>query len=249
MTRRAAPLAVALAVSLACPEVFASPFGRVPSNMSFQSAQPTETIEAGPGTIDAGPEAIEAGPGVIEAGPAAPAPQPYSPGPGPQPYADPTAPGVEGPEVYAAPAAYAPPPSYPRKRRKGLMIGGWTMFGSSYLATAFVAAIVHDTCNVTSNPSCKNAATMALIPAVGPLMAIPHMRTEAITPKVLMAFPSFIQLAGLTMAIIGTVQFVRDGREPRYVDVDGVKLGSKLRLGVAPTRFLDGGSLTLGARF
>jgi len=239
MIRRAAPLAAALAVTLACPEVFASPWGHVPSNMVFRSdaQQPTET------TV------------VVETGPAPAAPAPVAAPAPAQPYADPGAPVVaEGPQPYADPgttptATYAPPPPMPRKRRKGLMVGGWVMFGSSYLATAFVAAIVHDTCNLTRNPNCKNAAAFSLIPAIGPFMAIPYIETDAITPKVLMAFPALIQIAGLTMGIIGTVQFVRDGREPRYVGVDGLKLGKTMRLGVAPTRFLDGGTLTLGARF
>jgi hypothetical protein len=238
MIRRAAPLAAALAVTLACPEVFASPWGHVPANLSLRSNVQQPTTET---TV------------VVESGPAAPAPVAA---PAPQPYADPAAPApvVEGPQPYADPGStptvgYAPPPPMPRKRRKGLMIGGWVMFGSSYLATAFVAAIVHDTCNLTRNPNCKNAAAFSLIPAIGPFMAIPYIETDAITPKVLMAFPALVQIAGLTMGIIGTVQFVRDGREPRYVGVDGLKLGNKLRLGVAPTRFLDGGTLTLGARF
>ncbi|WAS97614.1 hypothetical protein [Nannocystis punicea] len=241
MIRRAAPLAAALAVTLACPEVFASPWGHVPANLSLRSnVQPTETTV----TVETGPA------------PAAPAPAAPAPVAAPQPYADPAAaaPVAEGPQPYADPGTtptvgYAPPPPMPRKRRKGLMIGGWVMFGSSYLATAFVAAIVHDTCNLTRNPNCKNAAAFSLIPAIGPFMAIPYIETDAITPKVLMAFPALVQIAGLTMGIIGTVQFVRDGREPRYVGVDGLKLGNKLRLGVAPTRFLDGGTLTLGARF
>ena len=66
-----------------------------------------------------------------------------------------------------------------------------------------------------------------------------------------MAFPGLIQLAGLTMGIVGTVQFVRDGREPRHVGIDGLKLGRRgnLRLNAQPTRFLDGGTLQLGYRF
>ncbi|HEY8377127.1 MAG TPA: hypothetical protein VIK91_11590 [Nannocystis sp.] len=236
MSRRAAPLAAALAVSLACPEVFAA--SPVPSSLAFRTigSQPTET------TV------------VVETGPAAPAPepapapeaQPYVQSyPAPQPYADPSATGQpDGPPTVGT---ISGPPPLPPKRRKGLMIGGWVMFGTSYLATAFVAAVVHDAC--TRNPNCRNAATMTLIPAIGPFLAIPYMKTDAITPRVLMAFPALIQLAGLTMAIVGTAQFVRDGRQPRLVDVDGIKLGARLRLGAGPTPFLDGGTLTLGARF
>jgi hypothetical protein len=130
-----------------------------------------------------------------------------------------------------------------------MMIAGWVMFGSSYLFTALVAGIIHDTCNLADRPNCKRAAANALIPVVGPFMTIPYLNTDAVTPKVFMALPGLVQLAGLTLGIIGTVQFVRDGREPRVADIDGFKLGKKLRLGVAPTRFLDGGTFTLGARF
>lgn len=238
MSRRAAPFAAALALTLACPEVFAS--SAVPSNLAFRSALAQPADEPAPAV-----ETVT----VVETAPAAPAAPP------PQPYADPSAPAPEGPQPYAqAPGAPATatvvgPPPGPRSRRKGLMIGGWVMFGSSYLATAFVAAIVHDTCSLAKNPSCRNAATMTLIPAIGPFLAMPHMRTEAITPRVLMAFPALIQIAGLTMAIVGTAQFVRDGREPRYVGVDGFKLGTKLRLNATPTPYFDGGTVTLGARF
>lgn len=231
---RLAPLAAALALSLAGTEAFARPTGPVPSAMSSWTA-----------------------PGYAQPGVAAePAPAPE---PAPQPYADPSQPApapapAPAPQPYADPAGQvqpAPGPPMPRSRRKGLMIAGWTMFGASYLATAFIAAIVHDTCNLANNPRCQNAATLTIIPAIGPFLAIPYVDTDSFTLKALMAFPGLIQIAGLTMGIVGTVQFVRDGREPRYVGVDGFKLGPKrnLRLGMSPTRFLDGGTVHLGYRF
>ncbi|HEY8375248.1 MAG TPA: hypothetical protein VIK91_02115, partial [Nannocystis sp.] len=76
------------------------------------------------------------------------------------------------------------------------------------------------------------------------------MQTRAITPKVFMALPSLVQIAGFTMGIVGTVQFVNDGRAQQIADRDGFKLGkSRLRLNVGPTPFLDGGQFSLGARF
>lgn len=219
MNRLVTPFTAALALTLAAPAALASPGGAARSTMASWSA---------PGYAQPGV--------VVEV--QQPAPAPAS---APQPYADPAA-------QSAQPAPVAPPPA-PRSRRKGMMVGGWVMFGSSYLATAFIAAIVADSCRAANERSCHNAAFMAMIPVVGPFMAIPYMQTEYVTPKALMAFPGLIQTAGLIMGIIGTVQFVRDGRQPRYVGVDGLKLGPKLRLGVAPTRFNDGGTFTLGYRF
>lgn len=231
MNRLVTQAAAALALVLASPAALASPGGHVRSTMASWSAagydQPVPVVET--------------------------APQPAPEQPAAQPYGDPGAPAPEGPQPYADPGTQGPPvtsaPPQPRSRRKGLMVGGWVMFGSSYLATAFIAAIVADSCRAADEIGCRNAAFTAMIPVVGPFLAIPYMRTDYITPKVFMAFPGLIQTAGLIMGIVGTVQFVRDGREPRYVGVDGFKLSPKLRLGVAPTRFNDGGTLNLGYRF
>ena len=232
MHRIAIPFVVAAAVSLACPEAFAG------------SGLPVRTVMASWSTQDQ-PEA-EAEAEADLAAEAEPEPEPtYEAAPAPQPYADPSATGVApGPQ----PGVAAPPPM-PRKRRKGLMIAGWSMFGGSYLFTALVAGIVHDSCDLADRPNCRRAAGFALVPLVGPFLTIPYLNTTAIMPKVFMALPGLVQIAGLAMGIAGTIQFVSDGKEPRYVGADGFKLGPKLRLGMAPTRFLDGGTLTLGARF
>lgn len=242
MSRLAAPLAAALALSLACPEALAAG-GSVPRAMASWS---------GPGYGQ---------PVLASLQEPAPAPE-TAPQPAPQPYADPSAPApaAEGPQPYGGPQPYADPsagapgtvvapPPQPRSRRKGLMIGGWVMFGSSYLATAFIAALVADGCRALDERGCRNAAFLSMIPVVGPWMAISQMETDLITPKVFMVFPGAIQLAGLAMGIAGTIQFVRDGRQPRYVDAGGLKLTPKLRLGVTPTRFYDGGTVQLGYRF
>lgn len=238
MIRLVSPLTAALALALVAPA--ASAGGPVRSTMASWSApgyaQPGVAVEPAPAPA---PQ-----PYADPSAPAPAAPQPYYPGPGPQPYADPGA--QPAPAPAPAPAYVAPEP---RGRRKGLMIAGWTLFGASYLATAFVAAIVSDSCRALDDAGCRNTARMAMIPAIGPFLAIPHMQTDYVTPKALMAFPGLIQTAGLIMGIAGTVQFIRDGRQPRYVGVDGLKLGPKLRLGAAPTRFYDGGTVTLGYRF
>lgn len=213
MHRTAASLAVAVAVSLACPTVWAAPI-------------------ASPLAARVQPEAAEPE--------AASEPETYPPPPDPNA----AAPAPEGP-----PAPVAAPPPQPIKRRKGLMIAGWSMFGGSYLFTALIAGIVYDTCNAVEAPRCKTAAGYSLIPVVGPFLTIPNLNTDAITPKIFMAIPGLVQLAGLTMGIVGTVQFVNDGKRQQIADVDGFKLGSRLRLGMQPTRLLDGGTFTLGGRF
>ncbi|MDC0669084.1 hypothetical protein [Nannocystis radixulma] len=224
MSRTALPLAVVVAASLVCPEAAAAP---VRSTLASWSAAAHTQPEAAP-----------------EAAPVSEAPPPA-----PQPYADPSATATP-PEGPAAGTVYAPPPSPPRSRRKGLMIAGWTMFGASYLFTALIAGIVHDTCSIASAPNCRRAAGYSLIPLIGPFLTIPYLRTDAITPKVFMALPALVQIAGLAMGIAGTIQFVNDGKASRVADVDGFKLGrTRLRANVGPTPFLDGGTFMLGGRF
>lgn len=242
MLRLATPIVAALALALTSAEAVATPGGHVLSVRSAAPgyAQPTATPAPAP---DAQPV-----PGPT------PAPEPAPVGP--QPYADPGQPGPEGPQPQpyvdpgaqgtVAPGAYPQPP---RKRRKGLMIAGWTMFGASYLGTALIAAVVHDACNLGTRPNCKYAAGLTTIPLVGPFLAIPYLNTDAITPKIFMAFPALVQIAGLTMGIIGTVQFVRDGRQNQVVNMDGFRLTRQLRLNASPTPFFDGGSLSLRYRF
>ncbi|WP_434421995.1 hypothetical protein [Nannocystis pusilla] len=222
MPRTALPLAVVVAASLVCPEAAAAPVRSTLASWSAATQDPQAAPEAPPADASA---------------------------PAPQPYADPSAvaPPPEGPAPGTT--VYAPPPQ-PVKRRKGLMIAGWTMFGSSYLFTALIAGIIHDTCSIAEAPNCRRAAGFSLIPLIGPFMTIPYLRTEAITPKVFMALPGLVQIAGLAMGIAGTIMFVNDGKAQRVADVDGFKLGrTRLRANMAPTPFLDGGTFVLGGRF
>ncbi|MDC0673156.1 hypothetical protein [Nannocystis radixulma] len=110
---------------------------------------------------------------------------------------------------------------------------------------------VHDTCSIASAAElpARRPATR-WIPLIGPFLTIPYLRTDAITPKVFMALPALVQIAGLAMGIAGTIQFVNDGKASRVADVDGFKLGrTRLRANVGPTPFLDGGTFMLGGRF
>lgn len=181
----------------------------------------------------AAPETVPA------AQPDAPPPQPYADPPPPQPYAAPA------PQPAPPPGYYGPPPPPPPRQGKKMMIAGWTMFGSAYLGTALIAALIHDTCD---SAPCRQSAGLGLVPLVGPFLMYPAVGGDDITPRLVLALPALVQIAGLTLGIIGTVQFSRS-RRPTMADADGLRLGRRARLGVAPTRYLDGGALTLGYRF
>jgi hypothetical protein len=163
------------------------------------------------------------------------------------------------PEPTGKPVAPPLPPA-PRPRRSGLMIGGWTAFGVVWLGTAGFTAL-HialdgfdpwpSPCTVDSpcypDPETPRQYRLRYIPLIGPFLAIPAGRTPATRFQI--ASPGVLQVVALALGVVGTVLYVRDGRVPRVVDADGFKLGARLRLGVAPTRLLDGGAVTLGGRF
>jgi len=127
------------------------------------------------------------------------APQPVAPQPyyGPQPY-------PQQPVVYGPPPYQGPPPEAAPSRRKGMMVGGWTMLGVSYVFTSLTGAIMADVCHSTS--PCKRVGYYMLIPVAGPFIAIGP--AEKATAKVFLGFTGAIQLAGLIMGIVGTVLLV-----------------------------------------
>lgn len=179
------------------------------------------------------------------AGQPTPAPQPYA-DPGPQPYAQP------GPAPYAQPGPYQPPPPQQRRRGKGMMIGGWTLFGASYLTTAMIGAIISDTTSTCDNVTgeddiCNRHRGAALfVPVVGPLIGIRSFDETAI--GAMFGVVSFLaQSAGLAMGIAGTVLFVRDGKQRRAAQQAGLHLGRGVHLRAAPR--LDGATLDLSYRF
>jgi hypothetical protein len=166
-------------------------------------------------------------------------PQPYPPQPQPQPYYAPPQP---------QPAPYvAPPPS----RRKGMMVGGWSLFAGSYLFTALIGAAVSDSKRwaCSDQERCNRIGTYMLIPVAGPFIAIGP--SQSAVGSFFLGFSGLAQTAGLIMGIAGTAQFVADGRRQQMaaLNADGFRLSRRLRINASPTSRYDGGMLGLNYRF
>lgn len=135
------------------------------------------------------------------------------------------------------PGTYAPVhpiyPYKPPKRRKGLMIAGWTIFGASYIPTAFTGASIYDYCthNRTGadRQACREIGQLLMIPAVGPFMAMNNV--ESATESYYLALTGAVQTAGLLMAIIGTSQYIRDGKRNERLSQHGVRVAKGLHIG------------------
>lgn len=222
------------------------------------------TLSLGVSTAQASPYAssvpIAAAPGYAAPGdpapapaPAAtPAPAPYAPAPAP--YGDPAPAPYAEPQPYAQPAPYGPPQPYqppPRRRGKGMMIAGWTIFGASYLSTALVGAFIYDAnkglCDdVVGGDGCRrNPGLVLFVPVVGPLIGIGEFGGSA-TGTIAGIFSFLAQGTGLGLGIAGTVLFVRDGKRMKQQQA-GLHLGRGVFLRPAPR--LDGGGLQLNYRF
>lgn len=174
--------------------------------------------------------------------------RPYTP---PQQYPQ-VAPTVPYPRIVTR-VVSQPGPTKPYKvlkplpRRKGLMITGWIVFGVSYLLTASNAADLYDRCGGMSNPSrCRDLAREMFIPVAGPFMAMD--KTKYATDDYSLAVSGALQSTGLLMAIIGTSQFVRDGRRNRIINEYGLRVSKNASLSPSGPA-LGGGGLTLRARF
>lgn len=217
----ASVLASSLALTIAAPAA-ASPYGHVFRNM---------TQEPAPGEV-------------------APAPAP-APGPAPvaQPYANPQPYPYANPQPYPPYPGPAPAPEAPRSRRKGLMIGGWTMFGVSYLLTALIGAVISDSKTICADPArCQRLGYYMMIPVAGPFIATGPSNTA--TGSIFLGLVGVAQTAGLVMGIVGTAQFVADGRRHQSVmNNDGFRLTRRgLRVNASPTT-RGGAMLSLNYRF
>ena len=179
-------------------------------------------------------------------------PQPYPPQPYPQqPYAaQPVAPQpYYGPQPYPQQQPYyGPPPAQeveaPRRRGKGMMVGGWTMLGVSYVFTSLTGAIMADLCKSTA--PCRRVGYYMLIPVAGPFIAIGP--AESATAKIFLGFTGAIQAAGLIMGIVGTAQYVADGRQAR-INADGFRVARNLRVNASPTGRHAGAMIDFHYRF
>lgn len=210
----------------------------------------SSTAQASPYT---GAVQIAAAPGYAAPGEAPPpaevAPAP-APTPTPQPYAQPDPYAQPQPQPYAQPQPYQEQEK-PRRRGKGLMIAGWSMFGAMYLTTAFVGAAVYDAsgtvCDLGGGDSCRRPGLPLVIPVVGPLVNIGTYDSVSLATLGIVSF--LVQAAGLSMGIAGTVMFVKDGKRNRAQQVQqaGLHIGRGVHLRAAPR--LDGGSLNLSYRF
>lgn len=178
-----------------------------------------------------------------------PAPEPYAaqpdPNAQPQPYGQPQPYAQPQPYGQPGPAPYTAPPQQ-RRRGKGMMIAGFTVFGASYLSTALVGAAVLDTSNETVTCyNCERVGASLLVPVVGPLIAVPALESATGTIFAILSFVA--QAGGLSLGIAGAVLWTRDGRRMQQAPQAGLHLGRGVRLTTAPR--IGGGMLNLSYRF
>jgi len=125
------------------------------------------------------------------------------------------------------------------KRRKGLMIAGWTIFGASYLPTAFTGTQIYDWCSNNKSGAerkdCRETGQLLMIPVAGPLMAID--KADNATESYGLALTGAVQGAGLLMGVIGTAQFIRDGRRNDRINTQGVRVAKGLRIGAGSVNY------------
>ena len=125
------------------------------------------------------------------------------------------------------------------KRRKGLMIAGMTIFGASYLPTAFTGAQIYDWCSNNKTgadrKSCRETGQLLMIPVAGPFMAIND--ADNATEGYFLALTGAVQTAGLLMGVIGTAQYMRDGRRNDRINAQGVRVAKGLRVGAGSLNY------------
>ncbi len=166
-----------------------------------------------------------------------------------QPYADPstTTVIVTAPPAQPAPAPMplrAPPP--PPKRGLGMMITGFSMFGTVYLLTAWAGALDYDgmgSCGL-SRPECREVGKKLMIPFIGPALVLEN--TSSARESVGLLFVSGLQVATFMMGLIGAVRYSRYKRWER--NFAGIPLG-KSGLALNPMPRPDGAALGLNFRF
>jgi hypothetical protein len=152
-----------------------------------------------------------------------PNPAAYGPGPGYttpiyqqiQPSYVPQSVAFSGPRIITDWSDGEPiPPGYHEatRVRKGLVIGGAVLFGSTYLISAFTAtagaANASETCAINmdfgSSQDCNtgNPLTALFIPAVGPFIQMAHSGNGAVG-NFWLALDGIAQVGGITMFVVG----------------------------------------------
>lgn len=125
-----------------------------------------------------------------------------------------------------------------KRVRLGLLIPGAALFVIPYLSTALTYSFLAD-----ARASTRQPQPILLVPVLGPFLAIPNldenfedMGRDSGTRKFWLTFNGLIQLAGLTMAIVGAIP-------KKYVEYYAGNFNIMPRFGA------DGGGLDLTARF
>lgn len=227
------PVLAAIFVATSAAPALASPYARSTANLALRTATAQDP---------SAPPPVETQPQPYGTPQPAPQPQPYAQ-PQPYPYAQPQ------PYPYAQPQPYAEPPPPPRKRRAGLMISGWVMFGASYIGTAAIGAGLVDANGFACADDyarCHAVGRYMLIPVIGPFLAIGP--SESALGSIGLVFAGLVQTAGLAMGIAGTAMFVADGKAQRQaLNQDGLRLTKRLRMNASPR--IGGATLGLNMRF
>ena len=145
----------------------------------------------------------------------------------------------------ALPPNFAPP-GPPRPGRLPMIVG-WSAFAGTYLLTATIGVILHNSTRICddSGESCRRPGLHLLIPVVGPLFLVrDYAETES--GPLFTVFDMLFQSASLAVGIAGTVMYVR-GRKRAAAGLTGLHLGRGVHLNAAPRP--RGGGLQLSYHF
>jgi hypothetical protein len=137
-----------------------------------------------------------------------------------------------------------PPP--PPKRGLGLMITGFSMFGTIYMLTAWSGALNYDGhggCNRTRY-ECREMGKALMVPFIGPMLAA--QGSDSARESFGLFLLSGVQIATFVMGVVGASRYANYKRWER--NFAGLPLG-KSGLALQPMPRLDGGGLGLNYRF
>lgn len=165
----------------------------------------------------------------------------------PEPYADPTVSAAAARVIITvAPPPRVPAPPRPPRRGLGLMITGFSLFGTSYLLTGFTGARLMDNAQRCGSDAsnCRDMGRSMMIPIVGPALAAREVDAGCGGAGLLMV--SAIQLATFVMGVVGAVRWSRYKRWER--NFAGLPLG-RSGLALQTMTRLDGGGVGLNYRF
>ena len=143
-----------------------------------------------------------------------PAPNP-EPSAAPPPQPAPTADWNESPQFTPTPApADAPPAPRPSRRRStpglGMLISGFSIFGATWLLSAFIGAAAVDTADDDADYDAdrrRDFGTRLMIPVGGPFAAA--FVAPRATGALVATLDGVAHVAGLTLGIVGSVMLGR----------------------------------------